>query len=754
MLPGKLCIGILEEDNPLKSYFRLKPLLVESEGKYIVFDGTETYPEEGCIRIVPDKNESSHFKARMRRMGRYCVLDLREHAGENDKIRPNKNYHGDETERNAHIVYSDVVREPAADMIFEIIPADAAEGAWTGDAPGTPRLLRSGEIQTWGYTPAEEEGGQGQIAPDGAALVEEELQRFEIPGFPGQTLSFAIRLPGTMASVIGVPAPKAEAAAPAPAAQPPKAKEPEVQVHKEAPAESEKPWISHDPQPKPLPVHGHMSPMQQVLAAQSGLNPKRNRSLQEIIEEKWRHSRVDQLGHPVPGNAMGSPVENPVDKALDALKSAWRIPEVRERLVSAIAEMEQFSSALDGRRQELSNSTLRHELEDLEAERLKSLADLDKLRRDKLKLRETFKQEIREEEASDLREVVEKTRRAQAELKKYETAAAEARKAAEFAQDAFAALNDGRFEERLREFALTSRAAELLARPEAEEKKLIRVSDEKPSREEWIARLKRAFAAEGLELDDIQAANLLVCAALSDSLLLSGEAASDKCIVGRALARALGAQDAGRYAEIAGRRSVRRVDEMEECELPIVALVRNANCFPGGDVSGGLCGMENLLVISAISDSGVGYPVSSEALERGFMLRLAPISAQAPWHVDAAAAGKFSPVRMSALREAFLTDAALPAALERRMQKIRDALALHDVRISRHSLNLMWRYCAAMTAAAKISAGDALDYAFAQKALPCILAEAPVECLADLKNILAGMPRSLELLEKPLPIFI
>lgn len=757
MLPGKLCIGILEEDNPLKSYFRLKPLLVENEGKYVIFDGTEIYPEEGCIRIVPDKNESSHFKARMRRMGRYCVLDLREHAGENDKIRPNKNYHGDETEKNAHIVYSDVVREPAENMIFEILPADAVQGDWTGDAPGTPRLLRAGENQTWIYTPAAEEGAQGEIAPDGASIPEEELQRFDIPGFPGQTLSFAIRLPGTMASVIGAPAPRGEAQAAAPASQPPKeTKEPETQ--KEVPVEPEKPWISHDPQPRPMPVHGHMSPMQQALAAQSGLNPRRNRSLQEIIEEKWRHSRVDQLGHPVPGNAMGSPVENPLDKALDALKNAWGIPEIRERLVSAIAEMADFSGALDGRVQELSNSVLRRELEDLEAERLKSLADLDKLRREKKNLRETFKQEIREEEASALREAVEKTRKAQDELKKYENAAAEARKAAEFAQDAFAALNDGRFEERLREFALTSRAAELLAHPVKEEKKIAKASDETPTCEEWIARLKRAFDAEGMELTEVQAANLLVCAALSDRILLSGEAATDKCIVGRALARALGAQDSGRYVELTGgcsRTAAARAEELlEDSELPAVALVRNANSAPDGDVSCGVCGSGNLLVISALSDSGAGFPVSPEALEQGFMIRLEPVSAQTPWRVETAAAGEFSPVRMRALKDAFLVDAALPAALERRMQKIRDALAMHNVRISRYSLNMMWRYCAAMLAIARISAGEALDYAFAQKALPCILAEAPVECLADLKNILAGMPHSLALLEKPLPILI
>ena len=54
-LPGKLCIGILEEDNPLKSYFRFKPLLVEADGHYVPYAEAKAYPEEGCIRIVPDK---------------------------------------------------------------------------------------------------------------------------------------------------------------------------------------------------------------------------------------------------------------------------------------------------------------------------------------------------------------------------------------------------------------------------------------------------------------------------------------------------------------------------------------------------------------------------------------------------------------------------------------------------------------------------------------------------------------------------
>ena len=120
-LPGKLCVGILEEDNPLKAYFRFKPLLVEEGGAFVPWTDSQAYPEDGCIRIVPDKNESYHFKTRMRRLGLFCVVDLRAHPEENDKIRPNKNFREDGEERNAFIIYSDVVRESAPDAILALL---------------------------------------------------------------------------------------------------------------------------------------------------------------------------------------------------------------------------------------------------------------------------------------------------------------------------------------------------------------------------------------------------------------------------------------------------------------------------------------------------------------------------------------------------------------------------------------------------------------------------------------------------------
>ena len=731
MLPGKLCIGILEEDNPLKSYFRLKPILMEAEGKYVHFDGGANYPDDGCIRIVPDKNESSHFKARMRRMGRYCVLDLREHAGENDKIRPNKNYHSDEAERNASIVYSDVVREPAQDMIFEI-SEELVPGEWQGLAPATPRLLCADQLETWAYTAGESEGAPGHIALDGGHIVEAEFQRFELEGFSGETLRFAIRLPGLMSSIAAPLSTKGEKTS-----NPSEAEKAAPEALRAEPAREDS-------------KSQRLSPLQLALKAQSGLNPRRNRSLQEIIEDKWRQSRLDQLGHPVPAMAMGKPAENPLEFALEALQNAWRIPELRQRLVSSMCAMEDFSESLGKCSQDMAQSRLRQELEDLEAERLKSLNDLEQLRRGGAKLRAELREQILREEASAFEEAQQRTRAAQQECQRQEQAAAQARRDVEFARDAFAALSDGRFDEKLRDLALTSRAAELLRCPSAPaDPRLENV--ETPDAQTWLERTRRAFAAEGFDLSDAALLNLLVCAALSDAILLSGRASSDREGVARALANAMGATGSGRYAETTDGRVSNAL--RESGALPCVVLVRNANTHGKQSIDRGLWGAsENLIVVSVLEDEG--YLLNGTQLDRGFLLRLEPADATQGWG-PAAPWENLSAASMASLRAALLKEVSeLPAAMTLRMEKIRKALSLFGTHISRHSLRLMWRYCAAMLSLSDLSEDEILDLAFAQKALPCILAEAPLDGLMKLKEILAGMPRSLALLDAPLPIDI
>lgn len=725
MLPGKLCIGIVEEDNPLKSYFRMRPLLIEAGGEYQTRDFTEAYAKDGCLRIVPDKNESSHFKVRMRCMGGYCVMDLRAHDGENDKIRLNKNFRGDDTERNAYIVYSDVVREPADGMIFEICDADSvdADGAWTRELPHTKRVLLDGADDLW--IVERDDMGAIRARRDGAAPAN--MQRFEIAS-EGGTLRFAIRPLSDMESVIAAPEIKRPEPAPAaPRMQPEPAQARDIKVFKPT--------------------------GEQLFSEQCGLNPRRNRSLQEIIEEKWRHSRVDQLGHPVPANAMGVPLDNPVEIAVRAIRRAWENPAQHEELVNRIADMEAFLMALSARRRDSVQRELQKQLENLEAERLMEIDSLAQLRRQKEGLRETLKAEIRAEEAEALRDATEKTQAAKAELAKYRAMADEAKETARFAEDAFASLSDGRFEDRLRDFALTSRAAKLFSGDDEESASAPAVEPVAPDRGEWIDRVMQAFSDEGLQIDAQGAANLLICAALGDGLILSGAATADKTAAAQAFARALSAQYTGQM-RVFTRAADANADFIKDTYLPAVALIADANARPHEDIYMGLRGAaENLIVVAACSDGG--FPISAEALERGFMIRIEPVAADAPWRAPCAAQREFAPATLASLRHAFLCeDARVSPDAELKLREIREALNRHGVRLSRHTLNQMYRYCAAMQDGGFADGLRALDLAFAQKALPAVIADARIECLVELKDILAGLSACEKVLAAPLPLLV
>lgn len=246
-LPGKLCVGILEEDNPLKSYFRFKPLLMAQEEGYQPFDGLEAFSENGCLRIVPDKNESGHFKARMRRIGRYALLDLRAHPGENDKIRPNKNYQVDPSETNAYIVYSDVVVEPPEGMLYEVLdraaPEDANHMALTMSLPGTQRVLfraEGGGVAPALWRVAAMEGVEGavELSREEACVTPDAGKETRLPGFAGEETCVLLAAPGASlleaseapaAPAAPVPAPAGEEAlrgeeVPAPAPRPPRAR--------------------------------------------------------------------------------------------------------------------------------------------------------------------------------------------------------------------------------------------------------------------------------------------------------------------------------------------------------------------------------------------------------------------------------------------------------------------------------------------------------------------------------------------------
>ena len=489
-LPGKLSIGILEEDNPQKSYFRLKPLLIQEGDRFAAFDGAEAYPEDGCIRIVPDKNESGHFKARMRRIGLYAVVDLRDHPGEHDKIRANKNYGGDGGERNAYIIYSDVVREPAPGELFALLSLrpEEADGALLPEPPDAPRALLycDGALQedVWTVEPVVEQESF-RLVRAGERVDLAELQVFELKGFQDRPLSFAV-LPPEKIERAPEPVRPARAAEPvrltepirlpdgfhieeepepaepsAPPEEPPRAKA-------EARAKPAEPAPRAKPEKAPPAREGRPSPRERINASQVGLNPRKGRCLQEIIDDKWRFSRMEQLGAPTPSLVTGEPVRSPADAALDAVRAAWNRRDQREALVGALAKLDGLDGALNARRAALRASAVNEQLNELEAQRLKMLDEMEHLKRLGADVRAQLKQEILCEQADEFADVVARIDRARAECAHSEEEAARSREAAESVQDAINAMADGRFEERLREFAINSprrHAAE--ARPAA-----------------------------------------------------------------------------------------------------------------------------------------------------------------------------------------------------------------------------------------------------------------------------------------------
>ena len=835
-LPGKLSIGILEEDNPQKSYFRLKPLLIQEGGRFAAFDGAEAYPKDGCIRIVPDKNESGHFKARMRRIGLYVVVDLRDHPGEHDKIRANKNYGGDGGERNAYIIYSDVVREPAPGELFALLSMrpEEADGALLPEPPDAPRVLLycDGALQEDVWTvEAVAEQESFRLVRAGGRVDPAELQVFELKGFQDRPLSFAVlppekierapesirparaAEPARLTEPIRLPDGfhiEEEPAQPAQAAQPAEPPRERAEVRaKEAEAA-----VRAKPEKTPPAREARPAPRDRANASQVGLNPRKGRCLQEIIDDKWRFSRMEQLGAPTPSLVTGEPVRSPADAALDAVRAAWNRCDQREALVGALAKLDGLDGALNARRAALRASAVNEQLNELEAQRLKMLDEMEHLKRLGADVRASLKQEILCEQADEFADVVARIDRARAECARSEEEAARSRETAESVQDAINAMADGRFEERLREFAINSRAVMLLKRDRPRPVPPM-VPCVRPDAEALIARVIETFAVAGAPLGRAEAVNLLVCAAQGSILLISGAPGSGKTSVARLLARALGVEDAcfatfapadapldghpavrvlaagralcpsdapGVPSKPAGEArfegdaavdpgnqpdgdavSARGEARDEEASEPAavgerafaMALLDDANLLSGGDPTRGLTPAaergEFLLCMTVQDD---GEPVPAHLLGRAFTLRLSAAAPDAPWKpAPAARSEPRRAVSAAALRRAFAPKLEeLPEAQCRRMEKFRADLALLGVSLSRKTLDALWNYCAAAIPAMPLEPSAVLDLALAQRAIPAVLASAPLDALAALPKLLDDLPHCAALLKEAFPV--
>ena len=121
---GTITLAYVEEDNRQRVIFRVIPLCTREGGTF--HGGADEFPDEGSLRIVPDKREQSTFKERMREIGGLCVIQLASDGKELMKVRQNRNYAPEQGEKNQMAIYSDVICEFVEDGCFEVIEAGAS----------------------------------------------------------------------------------------------------------------------------------------------------------------------------------------------------------------------------------------------------------------------------------------------------------------------------------------------------------------------------------------------------------------------------------------------------------------------------------------------------------------------------------------------------------------------------------------------------------------------------------------------------
>lgn len=437
-----LLFSWIEEDNIQKAYFRVRPLLT-SEGD-VRAEADELWPAEGCLRIVPDRNEQHTFKSRMRALGNFCVVDLRGLPADAGKIRTNKNFRPDKGEVNQYILYSDTVKSLPEHSFYEIVEGTADGFHEASEKAATPCFYIKEDDTLYG--PVRKEAPE---KPDPAQEAAGTL--FEMPCPDGKS-RLILCMEDAPAPVLCAPVQRSAA----PAVQPftPPVKQPEAapapvqsepQPTAETPAEAAEPVKAETPdpaQPEPVPAaqdtalpigqkleildksKGYEETLQSLDKPLSqGANLLRQRETRpiqpqpipavkpgslggtQLVQTPLRTStpqpknRVQEIitGHVVgnyeppaqnlPAGAALRDVANPVENACASLRKAWHATDARDQLLDCMLSLDGFRAKLESRLCRTGSATLmqkvlRDRLQDLEAERLNALCELDRARRD------------------------------------------------------------------------------------------------------------------------------------------------------------------------------------------------------------------------------------------------------------------------------------------------------------------------------------------------------------------------------------
>ena len=462
---GKTVLVYLEEDNIQRAYFRVRPLL--SEDGAVDKQALAEFPDEGYLRIVPDKNEQHTFKDRMRTLCGLCVLNLKDLPPDVNKIRTNKNYSPARGENNQFIVYSDAVQAMPQDVFYQVVPEGQLDSALT------PLVFtRSGaNIQgPFDCTTHQPSGDVIQLPPDSSAIYTVELpdNRELLFYCPRTVKEEPAASEAENKEEIRQEEPKAESI-PAEKTAPAQEESKPVQEENkpvspwkrqldmimagEKPAKPESPAIQKNekiekiektPKAEVIPaektekpakpnmqnalqqiqqMNGELqvssrmkdeakpfqpAPIQQPQQPLSGTKlyqpagskkqggMKAHNALAEAVDMQKNpnryESRYEAPGACISASAQMSDVQNPVEHFRHTLQKVWMMPDTHRQVINSLMNVQgmrpALAKALCEGKQDLTLAAMHNQLQELEAERLMTLMQLDDAKAAKQKIKD------------------------------------------------------------------------------------------------------------------------------------------------------------------------------------------------------------------------------------------------------------------------------------------------------------------------------------------------------------------------------
>ena len=655
---GRIVLSYVEEDNIQRAYFRIRPLLT-AEGAVPQAD-IDALPDEGYLRIVPDKNEQHTFKERMRELAPLCVLDLLNLPPDAVKIRSNKNYAPQRGENNQFIVYSDAVQAIPQQLFYEVISAEISDREKISQAATPLCYLRSGGRINGPVSRATglEQEGSAPLPPDSEGL-------------------YAVTLPDGTEKLFYWPRREHAETAPTAAERGSEAEAPEKKLNG--------------------------MPLYQTVARRPATPQRAHNALVDAVGQQLRAGRVEAPGAVLNAGTATHPVENPMDAFRHSLDKLWAMPDMQRQAAAHFLSMTGVQNILN---QQLCSHgsdavarAMNSQIQDLEAERLALLMQVDAAEKSLSSLRQEAIAQASAAEKETLSRLQQQTADARQDLEKVEV-------------------------ERSKLLAERDALLAEMAKADPDTIYVKSVVGGCAELDTLCDRVQRALQSAGAQCDKNDALHLLALLCVAPRQLeITMEARADALAAAHALGRALGVEaveDTGALRVREGGDSFRMVIGIDACYHPQDCTWIIVNPYD-----------------QAFDEDKSAY-------------------ARYPWpvaHLATASGWKFAdmpvcpPVKAEAVREALtrgrmeLPEAAL-TLLSDLEKALRQAHAVLPCQVRRQ----MFDYIACTAPRMSGGIADALDYAVSAWIVPHMrMYGVAAEQMGDL---LQGMPRTLQLLHE------